>query len=143
MSCYNAYMKECPFCNLGDRIIKQNKAAILFLSNPRKVPGHFLVVPKRHIEIPWEINKSELQDIFDLIFFTQKKVLSKLSEGVDVRQNYRPFLKQGGTKVDHVHFHVIPRDNEDNLYEKVERRETPIFENLSSKEHDDMKSILD
>jgi diadenosine tetraphosphate (Ap4A) HIT family hydrolase len=113
---------NCPFCHLDDRVLKENKRANAFLSNPRKVPGHFLVAPKRHLEKPWELTGEELADVFELLFFIERKLVSKLGEGADIRQNYRPFLKQGRLKVDHVHFHVYPRYNEDYLYQTAENK---------------------
>ena len=135
-------MKNCPFCNLTQRVIKENQLASVILSNPRKVPGHFLVIPKRHVEKPWELTKDEVAAIFDLIFLVQRKVSEKLAEGCDIRQNYRPFLKQSRIKIDHIHYHVIPRNFEDPIYVKVEKHETDLFEDLSDSEHDQIAGIL-
>lgn len=135
-------MRDCPFCNIGDRILKENEGAVLFLSNPRKVPGHFLVSPKRHVEKPWEISEDELKAIFELVYFVQRRIVGTLAKGCDVRQNYRPFMQQSRYKVDHVHYHILPRDFQDNLYDQVEKFETPMFEDLSDEEHDRIAKIL-
>lgn len=133
---------HCPFCNLDGRVLKQNKHAQAFLSNPRKVPGHFLVIPKRHIEKPWELDKEELQDIFELIFFIEKRLVSKLGEGADIRQNYRPFISQGKMKVNHVLFHVYPRYNEDYLYQVSEKFEIDLFTELDPAENEEFAKLL-
>jgi diadenosine tetraphosphate (Ap4A) HIT family hydrolase len=125
---------NCPFCKIGSRVIKENESAQAFLSNPRKVAGHFLVTPKRHVEKPWELSKKELKDIFELIFFIEKLILGKFGDGVDVKQNYRPFLKQGRLKIDHVHYHVIPRKLFDKIYEIEEKSSNELFEDLSDAE---------
>jgi diadenosine tetraphosphate (Ap4A) HIT family hydrolase len=135
-------IEVCPFCNLHERILKKNDLAHLFLSNPRKVEGHFLVAPKRHVEQPWELTKKEIQSIFELIFFVQEKIAKKLAQGCDVRQNYRPFLKQGRIKVDHVHYHVIPRNFNDTIYTLVEKEETSLFQDLSDEEQTKMTQII-
>jgi diadenosine tetraphosphate (Ap4A) HIT family hydrolase len=132
----------CPFCNPEDRVLKENDHAILILSNPRKVPGHFLVLPKRHIEEPWQLTADELTDVFKLIFFVEQRILGKLGTGVDIRQNYRPFLKQGRLKVDHVHFHVYPRSNEDYLYQVSEKFETDLFADLDDLERKEVEKLL-
>ncbi len=106
------------------------------------MPGHFLIVPKRHVEKPWELSSDELLAVFDLVFFVQKRVTEKLAKGADVRQNYRPFLPQGRLKVDHVHYHVMPRDFEDELYDRVEKHETDLFADLSDDEHDEIAKTL-
>jgi diadenosine tetraphosphate (Ap4A) HIT family hydrolase len=142
---YNSCMsnnKECPFCNPTQRVLKENKLAYVILSDPRKVPGHFLVNPKRHIEEPWELTKDELADIFELIFFVQKKILGKLGDGTQVRQNYLPFIEQGRTKIDHVHFHVIPRSLNDYLYTKAEQFEADLFTDLDEVEAAEVAKLL-
>ena len=125
----------CPFCGLSERILKQNEHAQVILSNPRKVPGHVLVVPRRHIEKPWELTDIELSDIFDLIFYVEQKVIAAgLGDGCDVRQNYRPFMRQNRLKVNHVHFHVIPRAFEDYIYQISEKYDTELFAELDPAE---------
>ncbi|MFZ1249082.1 MAG: HIT family protein [Candidatus Saccharimonadales bacterium] len=121
---------SCPFCSTNERVLKQNEHARVILSNPRKVPGHFLVIPTRHVEKPWELTGEELRDIFELIFFVEQKILGQLGDGCDIRQNYRPFIGDNGLKVSHLHFHVIPRSKEDYLYQVSEKFETDLFAKL-------------
>lgn len=127
---------------MGERVLKSNKTAQAFLSNPRKVPGHFLVTPKRHVEKPWELTNDELQDIFELVFFVEQKLIGKLGTGADIRQNYRPFLQQGKIKVDHVHFHVYPRYLDDYLYKVSEQFETDLFTDLDPAEQAEFAKLL-
>ncbi len=134
---------ECPFCNVNERIIKETELALIILSNPRKVPGHFLVIPKRHIERPWDLSHEEIQSIFELISIIQQTIVSKLNAGCDIRQNYRPFMKQDRIKVDHVHYHVYPRMLEDELYQKVEKFEREMFVPLPAGEAETMAKLLD
>jgi diadenosine tetraphosphate (Ap4A) HIT family hydrolase len=133
---------NCPFCKTGDQVIKENKTAQVMLSNPRKVPGHFLVMPKRHVEQPWDLTSEELQDTFELIFFVEQKIIGKLGDGCDVRQNYRPFMKQNQLKVDHVHFHVIPRTLNDYIYSVSEKYESELFAELDDVERDEVSRLL-
>lgn len=135
-------MKDCPFCDKKERVLKENEHAEVILSNPRKVAGHFLVVPKRHVEAPWELEKDEITDIFELIFDIEKKIVGKLGDGVDIRQNYRPFLKQSNLKVNHVHFHVYPRYSEDYLYKVSEQFERDLFTDLDEDEYDEIAKLL-
>jgi len=127
-------VNKCPFCNSEDRRVLENKLAYAMLSNPRLVPGHFLVIPKRHIVKPWELTQQELLAVFELVFKLQKAISRNLANGADVRQHYRPFLKQSRIKVDHVHYHVLPREFKDKLYRKVQYREAEIFEDLTDEE---------
>lgn len=133
---------DCPFCNAEERVLRQNDHAFAVLSNPHKVPGHILVIPKRHVEKPWELTNLELTAIFDLIFGIEQKLIGKLGDGFDIRQNYRPFLSQSRLKVDHVHFHVIPRSSEDYIYTVSEQYETDLFVDLDDMERDAVIDLL-
>jgi diadenosine tetraphosphate (Ap4A) HIT family hydrolase len=133
---------SCPFCDSKETALKENDHAKVILSNPRKVPGHFLVLPKRHVEQPWELTHEELADIFDLIFFVEQRIIGKLGDGCDVRQNYRPFLKQNDLKVDHVLFHVIPRALDDYIYSVSEQFERDLFADLDDLERKEVAKLL-
>jgi len=133
---------DCVFCKPGDRVLKENLTAQVILSNPRKVPGHFLVLPKRHFEQPWELTTGELQDIFQLIFFVEQRILGKLGTGVDIRQNYRPFKKADDLKVNHVLFHVIPRSADDYIYSVAEKFEKDLFAELDELERKEVSKLL-
>jgi len=134
-------MQNCAFCDLGERVLKENDHAGVVLSNPRKVPGHFLVIPKRHVEKPWELTPDELQGIFELIFFVEQRIIGKLGEGADIRQNYRPYWPQG-IKMDHIHFHVVPRSDNDYLYTVSEKFERDIFADLDDLERQEVEKLL-
>lgn len=134
---------ECRFCNYEkSEVLKENEYAQVILSNPRKVAGHFLVVPKRHVEAPWELKQQEVTAVFELIFEIEKKIIGKLGDGVDIRQNYRPFMKESDLKVDHVHFHVYPRYFEDYLYQVSEKFEKDLFTKLDEDEFDEIAKLL-
>jgi diadenosine tetraphosphate (Ap4A) HIT family hydrolase len=135
-------VKDCPFCNTHDRVLKENELAQVILSNPRKVPGHFLVIPKRHVEKPWELKPEELTAIFELIFFIEQKIIGKLGDGANIRQNYLPFVTENKVKVDHVHFHVIPRALNDYLYTIAEQYEDGLFAKLDDLEAKAVSELL-
>lgn len=133
---------SCPFCNIANRVLKQNELAQVFLSDPHKVAGHLLVTPKRHVEKPWELTNLELTAIFDLIFWIEQKLIGKLGDGFDIRQNYRPFMDQSRLKVNHIHFHVIPRSGGDYIYQVSEQYEKDLFVNLDDMERDAVADML-
>ncbi|HVS58161.1 MAG TPA: HIT domain-containing protein [Candidatus Saccharimonadales bacterium] len=137
-----AHEDNCPFCSAGERVVKENGTAQAILSNPRKVAGHVLVMPKRHVEQPWELTREELQDVFELIFDIEQKLVGKLGDGCDIRQNYRPFKRQSDTKVNHITFHVIPRSADDYIYTVSEKYETDLFADLDDLERDEVTKLL-
>lgn len=133
---------SCPFCNPMERVISSNASAQMMLSDPRKVPGHTLVMPKRHVEKPWELTEQELQEIFALIGLAEQRIIGKLGTGCDIRQAYRPFLKQDALKVNHLTFHVIPRAKDDYLYSVSEKYEEDLFAELDDLERDEVTKLL-
>ena len=138
-------MRECPFCKIStekSRMIKETEFSRVIFSNPRLMLGHLLVVPKRHVEKLSELSEEERNDIWDLVSKFQEKILKNISSGCDIRQNYRPFQKEGKLKVHHLHFHLQPRELFDELYEKCQKYETKIFKNLSQKEIDKVLRFL-
>ena len=137
-----AETQTCPFCDCEERVLKQNDLAQVILSDPHKVPGHLLVMPKRHIEQPWELTHDELTSIFDLIFFVEQKLIGKLGDGFDIRQSYRPYMAQDNLKVNHVLFHVIPRSAEDYIHKVAEQYENDLFADLDDMERDAVIALL-
>jgi diadenosine tetraphosphate (Ap4A) HIT family hydrolase len=135
----------CPFCNQErkEQPVKENELAQIFLSDPHKVPGHVLVMPKRHIEKPWELTPEELQACFDLIFLVEQRFLGKLGDGFDIRQSYWPFREQGSLKAKHLLFHVIPRAEDDYLFQISEgKNPEDLYAGLDEVEGDAVARLL-
>lgn len=136
-------MKDCPFCNAKDRVLVENEHAFVLLSNPRKVPGHALVIPKRHVEEPWELTDAERRHIFELADdVSQKLIAGKLGDGVDMRQNYRPFMQKGKLSVRHIHYHLVPRTQDDYIYQVSEKYDSELFADLDPSEAKEVEKLL-
>jgi diadenosine tetraphosphate (Ap4A) HIT family hydrolase len=135
-------IEDCPFCQLKDHVLLENELAQAFLSNPRIAYGHFLVTPKRHVEAPWELSQAEIIAIFNLINQVEQKLIGKVSDGCDVRQNYKPFLKQTRLKIDHIHYHVIPRTNQDRIFQVSEIHANQLWENVSQEEQNSFVKLF-
>ena len=134
--------RPCPFCEMDERVLRSNEHANLFLSNPRKVEGHMLVTPKRHFEEPWRVTDEEQIAMTSLTRVAQRVLAREFGGGVDTRQNYRPFMPEGGIKVGHFHYHVYPRTEEDELWQKVEKFEREMFTPLSDEEQTRMEKLF-
>lgn len=138
-------MQTCPFCqidNVKNRTLQESEYARVIFSNPRLMKGHLLVLPKRHVEQPWELTKRERDEVLAHVNELQKKLSETLGTGCDVRQHYRPFMVQGRLKVNHVHYHLLPRTLEDELYQKSMKFETPMFVDVPSGEPEQVASLL-
>lgn len=137
---------NCPFCNIvnnePERIIEEKENVVVLLSNPRLMYGHTLVIPKRHVEKPSQLSKEESNELWETVVEYQEKILDKIAPGCDIRQHYRPFIGQSATKVNHLHVHLQPRENEDELYEKAQIHHEEIFEDLSDEDRKELKQKL-
>lgn len=137
-------MENCPFCEISKegRTLKEGKFAYVIFSNPRLMPGHLLVIPKRHIERISELGEEERDEIFDLLVEFQTKIISKLTSGCDIRQNFKPYVKNSRTHIDHVHFHLLPRDFQDEIQEKAEKHKDPLYKDLTVEEKEKITALL-
>jgi histidine triad (HIT) family protein len=126
----------CAFCGIKDeRIIRDTQNTITILSNPYLVEGHSLVIPKMHVQRISELTMPVAYELFDEVVRMQNMVLERLgAPGCDIRQNFRPFLPDSRLKVGHLHFHVIPRYKEDELYLKSMIYEKDVFRELQDEQ---------
>jgi len=136
---------NCPFCNITkkepDRVLKEKEHFVVFLSNPRLMKGHTLVVPKRHVKRLKELTREEKEELIETIIEFQNKILDNIAEGCDIRRHYRPFLDDAVT-VSHLHFHLQPRHFADKLWEESQQHQRNLLENLNEEEKKEMKALL-
>lgn len=136
----------CPFCTTArqeDRILKEGSYTYVILSNPRLVPGHLLVIPKRHVAGKLEdLSQEERDEILEFLIEFQTKILKKLASGCEIRQNYKPFIENNRTHVNHVHFHLYPRERTDELYEKIDSHREGVFKDISEEEKKKILGLL-
>jgi histidine triad (HIT) family protein len=126
---------DCPFCAIDkSRVLKEGDYVRVILSNPRLMPGHLLVIPKRHVERISELKSEEQEELFRTVVEFQGKILSKLASGCDISQHYRPFQEDDRLKVAHLHIHLQPRKLFDELYENSQVYEKDLFKEMPSKE---------
>ena len=137
-------LENCVFCNYDkNKLIRESENTITILSNPYLLRGHSLVIPKKHYESIFEIPGELALELFDEITNIGKFLIEKLRVGgIDIRHNYRPFLKESKFKVNHLHFHVIPRTLEDELYKKSMIYERDVFKDLTNNDFNELKEIL-
>jgi diadenosine tetraphosphate (Ap4A) HIT family hydrolase len=137
---------KCPFCEIvkdkKEYILAENKSVYVTLSNPRLMPGHLLVIPKRHVEKICELTKDEREDFFDMTIKIQEKVLKEIAPGCDICEHYRPFIPDNAYKISHLHMHIRPRFLDDELYLKVQKFENQVFKKIGEIDFEKYKSIL-
>ncbi len=107
---------------------------IVTFSNPRLMPYHLLVIPKRHVAKLSELTLKEGNDLLKMVIRYQEIILKKVAKGCDIKQHYRPFLENSDLKQEHLHFHLQPRKLNDELYQRCQIFELEIFEFLNPDE---------
>ena len=137
---------NCPFCNLEhsevNRVLEERTHTVVIFSNPRLMPGHLLVIPKRHVLSLSELSAEERSELFDIAIEYQDKILERISSGCDLKQHNRPFIPQNDLKIDHVHLHLQPREWEDELYSKSQVHDRALFQKLPQEEADRIAALL-
>ncbi len=136
---------NCRFCTIineeTERIVAYREHCFVLLSNPRLVPGHLLVIPRRHVERPGELNEEEQKNFFDTVLEFQEYILSDIASGCDMRQHCKPFLPESRLKVNHVHMHLLPREFQDELYMQTQK-EGEVFTELSDQERNHFLTLF-
>lgn len=136
--------ESCIFCNYNrKKLIRESENTITILSNPYLLKGHCLVIPKEHHENILEVSEILLFEMIKEVREVERSLIEKLGvSGIDIRQNYRRFLKESKYKVNHLHFHIIPRELEDELYRKSMIYERDVFKELTEDDFNELKETL-
>ncbi len=107
---------DCLFCKIVKkeipaRVVYNDDSTLAFLDINPANPGHILVVPKKHHESIMDADDESLEKAVLVVRELSKKVKEELkAEGINVLQNNGKFA---GQLVPHVHFHIIPRFQDD------------------------------
>jgi diadenosine tetraphosphate (Ap4A) HIT family hydrolase len=108
-------MISCPFCILNHKhkIYESDKSFVIYNIRPGKNKGRCVVIPKRHVTNIRELSEEE---IFDLIKIVQKVSvkLSNYLHPLGFNYGWNEGIIAGQT-IDHIHFHIMPRYDNDGL----------------------------
>jgi bis(5'-adenosyl)-triphosphatase len=100
---------HCPFCftlPLPGTIL-ESRYFVAICNIAPILPGHTLIIPRKHTESLFSLTEEELTD---LIFFT-RKVAALLLKAFNTR-DYNLSLQEGdsaGQTISHLHWHILPR----------------------------------
>jgi diadenosine tetraphosphate (Ap4A) HIT family hydrolase len=106
------------------------------------MPGHLLVIPKRHVLNLSDLDEDEQKELFALTIEYQNKIMNSIAPGCDIRQHNRPFIPQNDLKIDHVHMHLQPRKPDDELYLKSQINDRALFKPLTEEEMEETLTRL-
>jgi len=119
--------KDCPFCDLSDRIVISSKLWVAIEDAFPVNRGHMLIITRRHIASFRELTKEEFQELFDIMTL----VVSRLDE-LYCPNGYNFGVNDGevaGQTIFHVHFHIIPRyqDDDENPRGGIRKIKNPLI----------------
>jgi ATP adenylyltransferase len=107
--------EECIFC-LKPQAAEDEKHFIVFRSRYCYVilnvypynNGHIMVVPNRHVSSLGDLERKELNDLFETVQLSEKVLIKTYKpEGLNIGLNLG---KSGGAGIeDHIHVHLVPR----------------------------------
>jgi histidine triad (HIT) family protein len=106
----------CVFCRIVSKeleayLVYEDSSTLAFLDHSPVAKGHVLVVPRRHVELIYNLEKQEVQGYFEVVRRAAAAVKEAcLSQGVLLLNN-----NVVGQSVPHLHFHVVPRDRGDSI----------------------------
>lgn len=103
----------CPFCNPPvESVIFAHSENFLAIYNIAPIlPGHSLIIPKKHLESIMELNDSGLSE---MVLFTKKVTELLLAAFHAEAFNWSLQEKEyAGQSVAHLHLHIVPRYQSD------------------------------
>jgi len=121
-------MNDCIFCKIVKGEIpaikiKETENTLSFLDTHPLNLGHALVIPKKHYENIFDVTP----EILAQVIIETKKIASAVKKavnanGIGIAQNNG---KAAGQVVNHLHFHIIPRYNDDGYVHWSPYKDTP------------------
>ena len=99
--------RDCPFCDLGDRVLAENSHAVAVRDFEPASTGHTLVIPKRHVASFFDLSSDEIAACHALLR-SERDAIAKMHrpDGYNIGANVGAAAGQSRM---HVHFHLIPR----------------------------------
>lgn len=109
---------DCAFCailagTLSASFVHEDDQVVAFMDLRQAVPGHVLVVPRRHVETLFELDEDTAAQLMRVAVRIARAADAVFApDGLNLWQSNRD---AGGQEVPHVHLHVQPRMAGDGL----------------------------
>lgn len=132
-------MTDCIFCKIVDgsipsKQVHNDENVVAFLDINPATRGHVVVIPKKHSVDLGDIDNETLNKVMAVVKKMAEKVSSQMNApGVNILQNNG---RHAGQIVNHIHFHIIPRYDNDGIFIKFPRMQ------LSEEEMKDIQKKL-
>lgn len=112
-----ASAENCAFCSpeqLQERVIRLGELVVSFLSKPAYRPGQTLVIPRRHVKSIEELTDPEIVAVMREVGRVGK--ILNLSYGWESHQKVAPQQVGNGIAMEHMHYHVVPKHESDEVF---------------------------
>ena len=125
--------ENCIFCKiikgeLPSYKIYEDEYVLCFLDISQASEGHTLIVPKKHFENLFDVDQETLNHMAQAVKIVTNLLKEKL--GVTDVNLLNNSGTNAGQTVMHLHFHIIPRKEGDNINFSFQENE-PNFDKLS------------
>ena len=110
---------SCVFCDIVNRkvdsyVVYEEAATVAFLDHRPLLPGHVLVVPRKHYETLGDVLSDDIGPFFQAVQRLAVAVERAFqADGAFVAANIRV-----SQSVPHLHVHVVPRRKGDGLFSR-------------------------
>nr|AIA14915.1 NUDIX domain protein [uncultured bacterium] len=104
---------KCVFCDLNEKyVFFEENNVVMTISLYAYIDGHFMIIPRRHVRSPKELNQTEWDTIRKFSYIA-KKIIKEV-HGINGMQLVQKEGANAQSTVDqHLHFHCIPFDAPD------------------------------
>jgi histidine triad (HIT) family protein len=105
-------MHDCPFCAIAAQllpasIVAEDAATLAFMDLRQSVPGHVLIVPRRHVATIYELSPEEGGAVMQMAMRIARALRDALNPpGLNLWQSNGDVA---GQEVAHFHLHLQPR----------------------------------
>ncbi len=112
-------MENCIFCKIINKEIPcykiyEDEYTLAFLDIAKDVDGHTLVIPKKHCTNILDADEETINHLMHTIQLVSNHYINKCGyAGINILNNNNACAEQS---VMHLHFHIIPRNENDQIY---------------------------
>lgn len=107
----------CPFCAVvagaaAAHVVWRSDASVGFLDHRPLLPGHCLLVPRRHCAVLTELPAESR----DALFADAQALVGAIERGLDADGHFLAINGRISQSVPHLHVHLVPRRQGDGLF---------------------------
>jgi bis(5'-adenosyl)-triphosphatase len=126
---------NCPFCQPSVRltVFWENENFLALYNIAPILPGHSLVIPRKHVTSLLDLSNEEFQQFF----LAARRAIQILMQAFhtnafDWSIQEKP---EAGQTLEHIHLHIVPRERQDlshpgNWYPRVHKNDPEIIDSL-------------